>query len=44
VITVPFYFTGMLEIPNFVTPGGDNNKEFWFPRKRDFFPNMEVKF
>jgi gliding motility-associated-like protein len=43
VITVPFDFTGMLEIPNFFTPDGDNNNDLWFPRNRDFFPNIEVK-
>lgn len=42
-ITIPFEFTGMLEIPNFFTPDGDNNNDVWFPRNRDFFPNIEVK-
>jgi gliding motility-associated-like protein len=42
-IAIPFDFTGMLEIPNFFTPDGDNNNELWFPRNRDFFPNIEVK-
>ncbi|MEK6154957.1 T9SS type B sorting domain-containing protein [Flavobacteriaceae bacterium 3-367] len=42
-ITMPFNFTGMLEIPNFFTPDGDNNNDVWFPENRDFFPNLEVK-
>ena len=33
----------MLEIPNFFTPDGDGNNDEWFPRNRDFFPNLEVK-
>lgn len=43
IITIPFDFTGMLEIPNFFTPDGDNMNEVWFPRNREFFPNLEVK-
>ncbi|HMB65050.1 MAG TPA: T9SS type B sorting domain-containing protein [Eudoraea sp.] len=42
VISIPFDFTGMLEIPNFFTPDGDNNNDVWFPRNRDYFPNIEV--
>lgn len=42
-ITVPFEFTGMLEIPNFFTPDGDNNNDLWAPNNREFFPNIEVK-
>ncbi|MEP3209460.1 MAG: T9SS type B sorting domain-containing protein [Maribacter sp.] len=42
-IAIPFEFTGMLEIPNFFTPDGDNNNDFWAPNNRDFFPNIEVK-
>ncbi len=42
-ITMPFNFTGMLEIPNFFTPDGDNNNDVWYPENRDFFPNIEVK-
>ncbi|WP_282056599.1 T9SS type B sorting domain-containing protein [Maribacter luteus] len=42
-ITVPFEFTGMLEIPNFFTPDGDNNNDVWAPKNREFFPNIEVK-
>ncbi len=41
--SIPFDFTGMLEIPNFFTPDGDNNNDVWFPRNREFFPNIEVK-
>jgi gliding motility-associated-like protein len=43
IMTFPFDFTGMLEIPNFFTPDGDNNNDVWYPRNRDFFPNLEVK-
>ena len=42
-VRVPFEFTGMLEIPNFFTPDGDNNNDVWSPKNRDFFPNIEVK-
>lgn len=42
-ISVPFKFTGMLKVPNFFTPNGDNMNDEWFPGNRDFFPNMEVK-
>ncbi len=42
-IEIPFDFTGMLEIPNYFTPDGDNMNEEWFPRNRDLFPNIEVK-
>src|SRR5690606_4725378 len=42
-ISVPFKFTGMLKVPNFFTPNGDNQNDEWFPGNRDFFPNMEVK-
>lgn len=41
--SIPFDFTGMLEIPNFFTPDGDNNNDVWFPKNREFFPNIEVK-
>ncbi len=43
VVTIPFEFTGMLEIPNFFTPDGDNNNDKWSPENREFFPNIEVK-
>ncbi|MFS4492295.1 T9SS type B sorting domain-containing protein [Maribacter sp. 2308TA10-17] len=42
-IAIPFEFTGMLDIPNFFTPDGDNNNDFWAPNNREFFPNIEVK-
>tara|TARA_R110000868_G_scaffold136879_3_gene350095 strand:- start:318 stop:8756 length:8439 start_codon:yes stop_codon:yes gene_type:complete len=42
-ISIPFKFTGMLEVPNFFTPNGDNMNDEWFPGNRDYFPNIEVK-
>ena len=42
-VVIPFDFTGVLEIPNFFTPDGDNMNDFWYPGNRDFFPNIEVK-
>ncbi|MCM4169067.1 hypothetical protein KCTC52924_00167 [Arenibacter antarcticus] len=42
-ISIPFKFTGKLDIPNFFTPNGDNKNDKWFPGNRDFFPNIEVK-
>ncbi|MDB2606780.1 T9SS type B sorting domain-containing protein [Zobellia sp.] len=42
VAVIPFEFTGMLEIPNFFTPNGDNENDFWAPGNREFFPNIEV--
>ena len=42
-VTVPFEFTGILEIPNFFTPDGDNKNDVWAPKNREFFPNIEVK-
>ncbi|NNK11506.1 MAG: T9SS type B sorting domain-containing protein, partial [Flavobacteriaceae bacterium] len=42
-MSIPFDFTGMLDIPNFFTPDGDNNNDVWFPRNRDLFPNIDVK-
>jgi len=43
VAPIPFEFTGMLEIPNFFTPDGDNNNDLWVINGREFFPNIEVK-
>lgn len=42
-VNVPFEFTGMIEIPNFFTPDGDNLNDVWSPNNREFFPNIEVK-
>ncbi|MEO9891302.1 T9SS type B sorting domain-containing protein [Aurantibacter sp.] len=42
VVTIPFEFTGMLEIPNFFTPDGDGNNDVWYPKNRNYFPNIEV--
>lgn len=42
-VAMPFEFTGMLEIPNFFTPDGDNQNDTWAPRNREFFPDIEVK-
>ncbi len=43
IASIPFEFTGMLEIPNFFTPDGDSNNDEWVIRGREFFPNIEVK-
>ncbi|MET6990270.1 T9SS type B sorting domain-containing protein [Sediminicola arcticus] len=42
-ITIPFDFTGVLEMPNFFTPDGNNMNEVWAPGNRELFPNLEVK-
>lgn len=41
-IVFPFDFDGMVEFPNFFTPDGDNMNDFWAPKNREFFPNIEV--
>ncbi len=41
--SIPFTFTGMLEIPNFFTPDGDGENDEWVIRNREFFPNITVK-
>uniref|UniRef100_UPI0025C206B6 T9SS type B sorting domain-containing protein n=1 Tax=Maribacter sp. TaxID=1897614 RepID=UPI0025C206B6 len=43
IVSVPFEFTGMLDIPNFFTPDGDGNNDMWYPKNREYFPNLEVK-
>ncbi|RTE53188.1 gliding motility-associated C-terminal domain-containing protein [Arenibacter aquaticus] len=42
-MAIPFEFTGMLDVPNFFTPNGDNMNDEWYPGNRDYFPNLEVK-
>jgi large repetitive protein len=42
-VVLPFEFTGMLEMPNFFTPDGDNLNDVWAPRNREFFPNIDVR-
>ena len=42
-ITMPFDFTGMIEIPNFFTPDGDNLNDVWAPNNRGFCTYIEVK-
>ncbi|MEM8999774.1 MAG: T9SS type B sorting domain-containing protein [Bacteroidota bacterium] len=41
-LVFPFDFDGMVDIPNFFTPDGDNMNDEWYPRNREFFPNIEV--
>lgn len=42
-VTIPFEFTGMIDIPNFFTPDGDSLNDVWAPNNREFFPNIDVK-
>ena len=41
-VVFPFNFEGMPEFPNFFTPDGDGLNDQWFPRNREFFPNIDV--
>ncbi len=41
-LVFPFDFDGMPDIPNFFTPDGDGMNDEWFPRNREFFPDIEV--
>jgi gliding motility-associated-like protein len=42
-VAIPFEFTGMLDIPNFFTPDGDNQNDIWSVKNREFFPDIEVR-
>ncbi len=42
-VIVPFEFTGMLDIPNFFTPDGDNQNDTWSVKNTEFFPDIEVR-
>ncbi len=42
-VAIPFVFEGMLDIPNFFSPNGDNENDVWAPLNREFFPNITVK-
>ncbi|MEX0359395.1 MAG: Two component regulator three Y domain-containing protein, partial [Allomuricauda sp.] len=37
-----FDFEGMPEMPPFFTPDGDGMNDNWYPRNREFFPNIDV--
>ncbi len=41
-VVFPFNFEGMPDFPNFFTPDGDGLNDEWFPRNREFFPNIDV--
>jgi gliding motility-associated-like protein len=41
-LVFPFDFDGMVDIPGFFTPDGDGLNDEWFPRNREFFPNIDV--
>ncbi len=41
--SIPFIFTGKLEIPNFFTPDNNGMNDEWEIGNREFFPNIEVK-
>ncbi|PCJ98245.1 MAG: Two component regulator three Y domain-containing protein [Flavobacteriaceae bacterium] len=42
-LMMPFNFTGMLDIPNYFTPDGDNMNDEWYPKNREMFANVDVK-
>lgn len=42
-LSVPFDFTGMLEMPDFFTPDGDLLNDTWYPKNREMFENVDVK-
>ncbi|UWX56038.1 T9SS type B sorting domain-containing protein [Maribacter litopenaei] len=42
-VDLPFEFTGMLVIPNFFTPDGDQLNDLWQIRNTEFFDEVEVK-
>ena len=42
-VTLPFDFDTMVDIPNFFTPDGDNINDMWSPKNREYFPFIEVK-
>jgi len=41
-VIFPFDFEGMPEFPNFFTPDGDGLNDEWYPRNREYFPNLDV--
>lgn len=41
-IVMPFDFEGMPEMPSFFTPDGDNLNDHWYPKNREYFPNIDV--
>ncbi len=41
-LVMPFNFEGMPDIPPFFTPDGDGMNDNWYPRNREFFPNIDV--
>ncbi len=41
-VVMEFNFTGMLDIPNYFTPNGDNLHDVWYPKNREYFPHIEI--
>ncbi|MEZ4809087.1 MAG: T9SS type B sorting domain-containing protein [Allomuricauda sp.] len=41
-LVMPFNFEGMPEMPPFFTPDGDNLNDYWYPKNREYFPNIDV--